>query len=117
MDRDLLWKTRYFSRRGVFPQLAHDSAHCRRQKDLNEVAYGHGHRERDILWSSVHLLQRGSPLAEGHQGSCKRFIAKGIYSSSIAASTGPFLQVAPIESAAARMFFPLCEDLGPRHLR
>ena len=79
------------------------------QGDLNEVAYGHGHRERDILWSSVHLLQRGSPLAEGHQGSCKRFIAKGIYSSSIAASTGPFLQVAPIESAAARTFVPFSE--------
>jgi hypothetical protein len=72
---------------------------------LNEVAYGHGHRGRDILWSNGSPLQRGIPLAESRQLSCKSFIAKGIDSSSIAGRIGHLLQVAPIESAAARIFF------------
>jgi hypothetical protein len=71
------------------------------QGDLNELACGHGARGRDILSSRVHLLQRGNPRAESYQGSCKRIIAKGIDSSSIATLSGPFLQVAPIESVAA----------------
>jgi hypothetical protein len=35
--------------------------------DLNEVACGHGNRGRDILLSSVQLLQREGPLAESHK--------------------------------------------------
>jgi hypothetical protein len=72
------------------------------QADLNEVASGHGQRGRDILWSSDSPLQRGIPLAESHQGVCNPLIAKGDGSSSIATRLSHFLQVAPIESAAAR---------------
>src|ERR1035437_11035169 len=50
---------------------------ARSQADLNEVAYDHGHRGRDILWSNGSPLQRGIPLAESHQPSCKPLIAKG----------------------------------------
>jgi hypothetical protein len=73
--------------------------------DLNEVAYGHGDRGRVILWSSGSPVQSGIPLAESRQPSRKSFIAKGADSSSIAGRIGHFLQVAPIESAAARVFF------------
>jgi hypothetical protein len=73
--------------------------------DLNEVAYGHGHRGRDILGSNGSPLQRGIPLAESHQPSCKSLIAKGTDTSSIAGRIGHLLQVAPIESAAARIIF------------
>src|ERR1035437_8515023 len=45
---------------------------------------------------------RGEPST-----SCKSFIAKGTDSSSIAGRIGHFLQVAPIESAAARIIFRL----------
>jgi len=69
--------------------------------DLNEVAYGHGCWGRVILWSSGSPVQSGIPLAESHQPSCKSFIAEGTDSSSIAGRIGRFLQVAPIESAAA----------------
>ena len=83
--------------------------------DLNEVAYGHGHGHcgRDILWSSGGPAQRGTPLAENHQSSLKSFIAKGIVTSSIAARAGHLLQVAPIESAAARILFP-CKRISAR---
>jgi hypothetical protein len=81
--------------------------------DLNEVAYGHGHRERDILWSSGGPLQRGSPLSESHQPSCRPLIAKGIDSSSTAGRIGHLLQVAPVESAAARSVFRYCERFPP----
>jgi len=73
--------------------------------ELNEVAYGHGCWGRVILWSSGSPVQSGIPLAESHQPSCKSLIAKGTDSSSIAGRIGHFLQVAPIESAAARIFF------------
>jgi hypothetical protein len=85
--------------------------------DLNEVASGHGHRGRVILWSSGSPLQSGIPLAERHQPSSKSFIAKGTDSSSIAGRIGHFLQVAPIESAAAPNSLPLCEDFRSRHSR
>jgi hypothetical protein len=81
------------------------SVHQRNEADLNEVAYGHGPRGRGILWSSGSPVQRGIPLAESHQPSCKPLIAKGIDSSSIAPRIGHLLQVAPIESAAAGDFF------------
>lgn len=84
--------------------------HRRREADLNEVAYGHGHRGRDILWSSASPLQRYAP-AQRVIKTPKRLIAKGIDSSSIAPHTGHFLQV---ESAVARIF-PLCEGFRPRH--
>src|ERR1019366_862549 len=80
-------------------------ANWRTEADLNEVAYGHGHRGRDILWSNGSPLQRGIPLAESHQPSCKPLIAKGTDTSSIAGRIGHLLQVAPIESAAAGVFF------------
>jgi len=54
------------------------------QADLNEVARGHGHLGRDILWSSVSQLQRDVPSTGSYQGRCKRLIAKGIGTSSIA---------------------------------
>jgi len=73
--------------------------------DLNEVAYGHGCCWRVILWSSGSPVQRGILLAESHEPSCKSLIAKGTGSSSIAGRIGHLLQVAPIESAAARLFF------------
>src|ERR1017187_2817549 len=73
--------------------------------DLNEVAYGHGHRGRDILGSNGSPLQRGIPHAKSHQPSCKSLIAKGTDTSSIAGRIGHRLQVAPIESAAARIIF------------
>jgi hypothetical protein len=75
------------------------------QPDLNEVAYGHGCCGRVILWSSGSPVQSGIPRAESHQPSCKSLIAKGTGSSSIAGRIGHLLQVAPIESAAARIFF------------
>src|ERR1035438_2449976 len=70
-----------------------------------------------ILWSSGSPVQTGIPLAESHQPSCKSLIAKDIDSSSIAGRIGHVLQVAPIESAAARVFFPLCENFRPRRSR
>ncbi len=85
--------------------------------DLNEVAYGHGCRGRVILWSSGSPVQFGIRLAESHQPSCKSLIAKGIDSSSIADRIGHFLQVAPIESAAARTLFRSARDFQPRHSR
>ena len=69
------------------------------------MAYGHGLRGRDILWTSGSPVQSRIPLAESHQLSRKLLIAKGTDSSSIAGRIGRFLQVAPIESAAARIFF------------
>lgn len=74
------------------------------EADLNEVAYGHGSCGRVILSSRGSPVQRGVPLAESHQSLHNPFIAKGIHSSSIAGRIGHFLQVAPIESAAARIF-------------
>src|SRR5665811_1850419 len=82
----------------------------RTEADLNEVAYGHGCRGRVILWSSGSPVQRGIPLAESHHPSCKPLTAKGIDSSSIAGRIGHLLQVAPIESAAARIFFRCARD-------
>src|ERR1022692_822352 len=58
-----------------------------------------------ILWSSGSPVQSGIPLAESHQPSCRSLIAKGTDSSSIAGRVGHVLQVAPIESAATRVFF------------
>ena len=81
-----------------------DMSGCK-ANDLNEVAYGHGCCGRVILWSSDSPLQRGIPLAESHQPSCKSLIAKGTDTSSTAGRIGHLLQVAPIESAAARIFF------------
>src|ERR1017187_2248055 len=89
---------------GLDPNSGPRCWHYRSRADLNEVAYGHGPRGRDILWSSGSPVQRGIPLAEGHQPSCKPLIAKGIDSSSIERRIGHLLQVAPIESAAAGAF-------------
>src|ERR1039458_9519439 len=75
-------------------------------EDLNEVAYGHG------CWACYPLVE-WQPSAERNSSrgepstSCKSFIAKGTDSSSIAGRIGHFLQVAPIESAAARIIFRL----------
>ena len=81
-----------------------DSAHYRREADLNEVASGHGCLVHAILWSSGIPIKCGVLLAESHHLSCKSLIAKGSDSSSIAGRIGHLLQVAPIESAAARIF-------------
>jgi hypothetical protein len=50
-------------------------------------------------------VQSGIPLEKSHQPSCKSLIAKEIDSSSIVGRIGHLLQVAPIENAAARIFF------------
>ena len=72
---------------------------------MNEVAYGHGCWGMLSSGRVAAQLQSGIPLAESHQPSCKSLIAKGADSSSIAGRIGHLLQVAPIESAAARVFF------------
>jgi hypothetical protein len=74
------------------------------EDDLNEVACGHGFRGRVILWSNDSPSQRKVPRAESVSPSRNSLIAKGIVSSSIASRVGHLLQVAPIESAAVRIF-------------
>jgi hypothetical protein len=79
------------------------------QADLNEVACGHGYvcYSRGA-WPFIH------PLGEI---TCISLIAKNIDSSSIAPPLARhFLQVAPIESAAAEIFL-LCRFNAPRHSR
>jgi hypothetical protein len=75
------------------------------------------HPTRDGRSYCDRMLSGSRNLPRSYQGPCKRLVAKGIDSSFIAPRTGHFLQVAPIESAPARMLFPSWEDLGPRHSR
>jgi hypothetical protein len=94
---------------------AGDPPHLR-EADLNEVAYGHGCWGRVILWSSGSPVQRGIPLAERHQPSCKSLIAKGTDSSSIAVSNRPTSFKSPLSKVPRPEFSSLVRGFPPAAL-